>query len=400
MTQQQIQYMKVFWDSTFDRRLPELPLPPTEDEVRLAISANNQRCPLNKIIYGPENDGNMRTLRRLAFTALKRHHHSCRGCNFGIYAQSGQGKTFVVKQFAETVEIPLVFVQSASLSDTAMLFDMICAECEKNGTPIVPYKPTPDTKADFTLPPVIVFFDEAHTLSTKMMTGGLLNAMEPDDGLMVVKRGRTGSMLVDCKDVCWIGATTEKGKLFDAFANRLGTDIEWRSAAATEVAQIVKQKLDRKAESGEIAFSMPLEACEIVARYRRVPREAINFGLKVIQQRDMLPSDTWDEAAAQVARDIGLDEWGFTRKQVAILAAMGQRPIAEKRLAAVAKCRMEQVERYELPMLIDYSNGGPLVVSVTGRGMCITEAGLRELDKRGISHKGRKITAEHFEERR
>ncbi len=232
------------------------------------------------------------------------------------------------------------------------------------------------------------------------MTGGLLNAMEPDDGLMVVKRGRTGSMLVDCKDVCWIGATTEKGKLFDAFANRLGTDIEWRSAAASEVAQIVKQKLDRKAESGEIAFSMPLEACEIVARYRRVPREAINFGLKVIQQRDMLPSDTWDEAAAQVARDIGLDEWGFTRKQVAILAAMGQRPIAEKRLAAVAKCRMEQVERYELPMLIDYSNGGPLVVSVTGRGMCITEAGLRELDKRGISHKGRKITAEYFEERR
>lgn len=400
MSETQVQYMKVFWDSTRNRSLPDLPLPPTEDEIRLAISVNSQHCALNEIIHGEENEGNMRTLRRLAFTALKRHNHSCRGCNFGIYAQSGQGKTFVVKQFAKTVEIPLVFVQSASLSDTAMLFDMIGAECDKIGTPLVPYKPTPDTKADFTLPPVIVFFDEAHALPTKMMTGGLLNAMEPDDGLMVIKRGRSGGTLVDCKDVCWVAATTEKGKLFDAFANRLGTDIEWRSAEAPQVARIVKQKLDRKAKSRELPFSMPLEACAIVARLRRVPREAINFAVKMIQQRDMLPSYSWDEAAAQVAQDIGLDEWGFTQKQIALLTAMGQRPIAEKRLPHVAKCRMEQLERFELPMLIDYSNGGPLVVSVSGRGMCITAAGLRELDKRGIPHNGNKITAEHFEDRR
>lgn len=399
----QVQWQKVFWDSTPDRRLTTLPLAPTEGDIRYLVGSTNAQSPLNRIIYGEENEGNMRILRRFAFTAMKRNNHSCRGCNFGIYAQSGQGKTYVVKQFAEMVGLPFVFVQSTAINDTARLFDMICEECDKfedGRLPIVPYKPKETSKADYTLPPMIVFFDEAHALPKKMMTGGLLNAMEADDGHMIVKHGSSGSVLVDCKDVCWISATTEKGKLFDAFANRLGTDIEWRSAAPEQVALIVKQKMDARLEEGELPFTMPVEVCLIAARYRRVPREAINFSLKMIQQVDMFPSDSWQEAADTVAADIGLDEWGFSEKQITILSALGQRPIAENRLATVAKCRIEQVTRYELPMLMDYSNGGPLIISLSGRGMCITQAGLAELDKRDVRHNGKTITVEHFEKRR
>ena len=396
-----VQTQKIFWsrDPQMVAAWDEVAHPPTEDLIRTLISPNSN-CALNKIIHGQTNEGNLRILRRFAFTALKRNNHSCRGCNFGIYAQSGQGKTYVVKQFAKTVGIPFVLVQSTAINDTARLFNMICEEGERSETPIVAYKPTEKSKADYTLPPMIIFFDEAHALPTKMMTGGLLNAMEPEDGHMLVKHGKSGSVLVDCKDVCWIGATTEKGKLFDAFANRLGTDVEWRSADITELSLIVKQKMDARAADGEMPFSMPLDACQIAAKYRRVPREAINFGLKMIQQVDMMPRDTWQEAADQVASDIGLDKWGFSEKQIAILKALGQRPIAEPRLATVARCRIEQVQRYELPMLMEYTGGGPLVISLSGRGMCITHAGLNELDKRGISHKGEKVTAEYFELRR
>lgn len=398
----QVQWQKVFWDATSDRRLVTLPLAPTEGDIRYLVGSTNTQSPLNKIIYGEENEGNMRILRRFAFTAMKRNNHNCRGCNFGIYAQSGQGKTYVVKQFAKMVGIPFVFVQSTAISDTARLFDMICEEFnrfEDGRLPIVPYKPMEITKADYTLPPMIVFFDEAHALPKKMMTGGLLNAMEADDGHMIVKHG-SGSVLVDCKNVCWIVATTEKGKLFDAFANRLSTDIEWCSAEPEQVSLIVKQKMDARLEEGEIPFTMPLEACLVAARYRRVPREAINFSLKMIQQVDMVPSDSWQESADKVAVEIGLDQWGFSEKQVVILSALGQRPIAENRLATVAKCRIEQVARYELPMLMDYSNGGPLIISLSGRGMCITQSGLGELDKRNINHNGNHITAEYFEKRR
>ena len=396
----QPQWQTMFSDPTPQRLLPTLPLPPTEDEIRSAISPNHQSCPLNKIIYGSENEGNMRSLRRFAFTSLKRPNHSCRGCNFGIYAQSGQGKTYVVKQWARTVGLPFVFVQSTAINDTARLFEMICAEAERFKTPIVPFKPSNKTKADFTLPPMIVFFDEAHALPSRMMAGGLLNAMEPDDGHMLIKQGKNGTILVDCQNVCWIGATTEKGKLFDAFANRLGTDIEWKSAAPEQLAQIVKQKMDANCNFGDTPFTMPLEACSIAAHYRRVPREAINFALKMIQQVDMFPNDTWAQAADQVRSDMGLDTWGFSEKQMLILSALGQRPIAEGRLAGIAKCKVEQVSRYELPMLMDYSNGGPLVISVSGKGMCITRKGLEELDKRNIAHRGDRVTAENIEERR
>jgi Holliday junction resolvasome RuvABC ATP-dependent DNA helicase subunit len=393
------QMMKVFWDYTKDRRIPSLPTPPNEEQIRLSLAPNSTTCPLNKIIVGSENEGNIRTLRRFAFTACKRFNHAARGCNFGIFASSGQGKTFVVKQFAETIGIPFVFVQSASLTDTWQLFHEICEACEKFGTPVVPLK---SNTSDHTLPPVIVFFDEAHSLPKKMMKGGLLNAMESDDGYMLAKPPgmKADSVVIDCKDVCWVAATTEKGLLFDAFANRLGTLIEWENASRAQVARIVKQKLDKRFEEGEVDATLPSDICLLVAKYCPVPREAISFGEKVVQQRDMYPSDTWIDAAAQIAEDLGINDDGFTEKQVMILSAAGQRPIAKTNLPSVAQCRIEQIERYELPRLISYANGGPFLVPVSGRGMAVTQATLELLDKWGVEHNGDRVTVEHFEKRR
>ena len=392
------QLQKLFWDSTPNRAYDWLGIEPTPEELEAVLSPDNSNLPLNRIIVSPDNEGNMRTLQRFVHTAFKRENHSCRGCNFGIFAQSGQGKTYIVKCFAETVKLPLVFVQSSVLADSWMLWQLICEAGQKAGTPIVPCK---NGTADYMLPPMIIFFDEAHAIPRKMMRGGLLNAMEPDDGLLQIRQPgvKGNSFMVNCQKVCWVAATTEKGLLFDAFANRLGTYLEWAPANQDEAAKIVKMNIDKRHENGEFPFSMPLEVCSLVARYQKVPREAIAFAVKVIQQRDM-KSDTWESACEIVAHDIGLDQWGFNEKQTAILTALGQRPIAESRLAVVAKCRIEQVQRYELPPLMAYDNGGPLVVTVSGKGMAITAAGLKELDKRGITHKGHRVTAEYFEMKR
>jgi len=414
MTQQ---LMKVFFDPSSDRKYPSLPAAPTEEQIRMALSNNNKNCPLNKVIVSDANEGNMRILRDFAFTALKRFNRSLRGCNFGIYAGSGQGKTYVVKQFAKTIGIPFVFVQAASIANTWDLFEQIkdaFAEHTFGGDslyspikgditfkPIVEWK-NPEDNTDYTVPPCIVFFDEAHLIPRKMMKGGLLNAMERDDGIMALKAPGINAeqQQVNCRNICWVAATTERGMLFDALENRLGTAIEWHAAGVEEITQIVKMKMDEYHAVGDLTGTMPEDVCEMVAQYRRVPREALNFATKVIQRRDIMPSHTWQDACAAVAEDIGLDEWGFTKKQVAILAALGQRPIAETRLPGVAQCRIEQVQKYELPFLMAYTGGGPYVVSVSGRGCCITEAGLAELDKRGIEHRGRKVTAEYFESKR
>ena len=379
---------------------PNLPPMPSDSEIRSVLAENNQKCPLNEIIVGPLNEGNMRNLRRFAFTAYKKANRNCRGCNFGIYSPPGQGKTFVVKQFAKTIGIPFVFIQSPSLENTHMLFEQICAEFEKFGTPIVPSK-TDDF--DFYLPPCIVFFDEAHELKDSMMKGSLLNAMEPDDAYMIIKQpGIKGDVIkVDCYEVCWIAATTDRGDLFDAFESRLTTAIEWASADGDELARIVKAGLDKKVKSGEIPMCPPDEICRLIGKYQKVPRLAIHgFGTKVVQQKDFMPSCTWEECCMIVANDIGLNQFGFTKKQMAILSALGHRPIAEGRLADIAKCRLAQVKKYELPGLMQYTGGGPFVVSVSAKGMCLTRAGLSKLDEMKVPHAGERITAEYFESKR
>lgn len=392
------QVIPLFWDHTPNRQYPGLPPCPDPQKLEVILHPLNQCLPLNRIVVSPENEGNMNTLRRFAHTAYKRYDHSCRGCNFGIFAPSGQGKTFIVKQFAETVGLPFVLVQSSTLSDTWMLFQLISEASGKKGLPVTPTQEKPG--AEYYLPPMIIFFDEAHLVARKLMKGGLLNAMESDDGLLQVKQPgvKGNTFTVDCSRVCWTAATTEKGMLFDAFANRLGTCLEWAPAGSEEVATIVKQNLERRTD--ELPFAMPIEVCRIVARYHPVPREAINFAIKVVQQKDMKPEESWETACQRVREDGGLDTWGFNRRQIAILTALGQRITAKSRLAIAAECRVEQLERCELPKLMDYRRKeGPLVVALS-RGMAITEAGLQELNKRGIPHKGYVVTAEHYESRK
>lgn len=410
------QQQRIFFDFTVDRRFARtLPPPPKEDDIRNYLNSSPD-CPLHKVVIGPENEGNMRTLKRFAFTALKKRNRSCRGCNFLMCATSGQGKSYIARQFAKTIGVPFVEVQCAALTDTWMLFELIkdaFARHEFNGDafyqPIEEYRKfdpivedNTDPAAKFVIPPCIVFFDECHLIPKKLMKGGLLNAMESNDGYLQVKPPgvRADAILINCKAICWTGATTERGMMFDALENRFATTIEWAPASTEDIAKITFGRMEEQVIKKLVPFPMPIESCEKVAKYRHIPREAISFAEKVIQHKDMFPADGWDEAVDYIARDIGLDAWGFTKKQVDILTALGQRPIAEGRLSGVAHCRIEQVERYELPMLMSYVNGGPFIVAVSGKGMCITMAGLKELDKRRIAHRGTDITAEYFESRR
>ena len=392
------QTMKAFFDETGTR--PHLGPKPTDEQIAVMLSRNNTHCPLNRIIVSPENEGNFRILHRFASAAYRRANRSCRGFSFGLYCPPGQGKTFITKAWAETIGIPFVFVQSSSLKGTYHLFQQIQKECEKYGTPIVPHK---TAKSDYTLPPMIVFFDEAHEINLDLQKGGLLNPMEPDDGYMhVVEPGQNGeTVVVDCYNVCWIAATTDPADLFDAFRSRFLNNIEWCPAGPNELPHIIRAGLTDKVKKHELPFVPPLDVCEKIAVYQQVPRIAIHgFGVQVVLQKQAMPSDTWDDCCKIVASDLGIDQWGMTKKQVMILTALGQRPIAKARLGDICKCRAEQVNSMELPGLSQYTNGGPFCLSISGRGMCITEAGLRELEKRGIPHNGPKVTAEYFEAKR
>lgn len=394
------QQMRVYFDNSKDRCRPHLPSPPTDEEIAVQLSRNNANCPLNRIIVSPANEGNFRILHRFATAAYKNPTRSCKGFNFGIYSPPGQGKTFVVKRWAETIGIPFVFVQSSSLKSTYHLFEQIQKECEKRACPIVPHK---TEKADFVLPPMIVFFDEAHEISSDLQRGGLLNPLEPDDGHMhVVEPGVRGETVsVNCGAVCWIAATTDPADLFDAFRSRFMNKIEWTPAGPDELPGIIRAGLLEKLRQGEVRSIPPESICKRIAHYQKVPRLAIHgLGLQVCLEKESMPSSTWEECCKTVASDLGIDEWGFSKKQIMILKALGNRPLAKGRLGDICNCRAAQVEQMELPGLMQYTDGGPYCLTVSGKGMCITQAGISQLEKRGIPHNGRKVTVEYFESKR
>jgi hypothetical protein len=221
------QQVRAFFAPNNPHLYPHLPPRPSDDDIRTFLARNNKHCPLNEIIVSEANESNFSALNLMCFSIMRRWDRNPRGNNFGLYCPPGQGKTFIVKRVAATLEIMFVFVQSPSIDSNYTLFETIRAEAQKFGTPIVADK-SKGKKADFKLPPMLVFFDEAHKLSMSMMKGGLLNAMEPDDGIMVVKEpGIKGiSFTVDCSNVCWIAATTDRGDMFDAFEQRLLNPIQ------------------------------------------------------------------------------------------------------------------------------------------------------------------------------
>ena len=362
-----------------------LPRKPSDDEIRLMLASNNQQRAINRLVVSKANENPMHILRLALFSAFSKHNHSLRGHNFGIYSGPGQGKTTVVKCFAEDAAIPFIFIQSSSLKSTWQLFQAIRAEFEKQGFPLVPQT----NEYHFLVPPCIVFFDEAHDLSLKLRRGGLLNPMEKADGWMMTSEdGKKNAPMhqIDCENICWVAASTDPGIIFEqseAFYDRFTNHLIWHPAGKEEIARIVRQKHPQ----------MPESACKTVAFYRRNPRMADAFAEQVVVEKRMM-NCTWDEAAARIASVNQIDQWGMGAKELMVLKALGQRPIAKDRLIVPAQCRKQELEKMILPLLENELDGRPPLVSVTHKGYAITRAGQAELNRRGIAHRGDAILAE------
>ncbi len=299
------QQQHIFFDPSKDRRFPTLPAKPTDNQIQAMLD----NSPLKKIVVGEKNQGPMRILTRFAFNAYLDPTRSCRGMNWAIYAGPGQGKTFVATQWGATIGIPFLFIQSDSLESTWMLFERLRTMFDDSGIPLVPQT----HERHFTIPPCIVFLDEAHSLSREMRTGGLLNAMEYNDGwLRTVPPGKNqGQYMVDCSQICWVAASTDPGLLIKqsgAFYDRLRNHLQWAAAGEAEVKEIVRLDSERKVQEQPERYQLLSEdVCKLVAHYEPVPRKAIAFADNMQMERRR-SNASWQIAAAIVAEDNKVDQ--------------------------------------------------------------------------------------------
>lgn len=377
------QEKRLFFDPTPDRQFPELPVKPTDDEIYAFL--NSPECPLNKIVVSERNEGAMRHLKRYAFNALCDPYHSCKGMNFGIYSEPGQGKTTVLRRFAETIDIPFLFIQSDNLKDSWQFFEMLSKTFLDYGTPLE----AQDDDYHYAVPPCIVAFDEAHSLPVELRTASFLPAMESNDGWLSTRppSKNASEYLIDCEHICWIAATTDPGilqKQSMAFFDRLRNRVTWNSAGPDEIKKIVRFDSERKNSEDPTKDVLPEEACALVAYYELNPRKAIAFA-DLMRMEKRMSDCSWAEAAARVAADCGIDQFGMPLVVVKLLTALAKRPISDKNIINSIGCRREQFEAEYKPVLTrEVDDVGPLAVP-TRSGWAITKYGIAELKRREIA---------------
>lgn len=355
-----VQQQLEFWGPSMGGK-PE----PTDEQKRVRVDRRSKRSPFYRFIG---NEKAVRKLTAAAYTALGRVNHEMRELAFAIFGPSSSGKTTLARCYADTVSLPFMEISPKSLRTTDDLFRIIRNTLAETAVPLV----EEDRPNHYRLPPCVIFIDEVHALSPSVVDG-LLKATEYNDAQLVTESG----IVIDTYRVTWMIATTDEGKLFEAFRTRFSP--------------VVLTYLNRADIAKIVHLANPdltLEVCNLVSKYNaRIPRKALEFARYMRMVKAMQPGDTWEEIARQVASDEGIDEFGMHEVHLKILRALGQGPIAKNRIALIAGRKDEEVDRNILPWLMVATDDQPAFITVTGRGYTITEAGVAELDKRGIDHK-------------
>lgn len=344
---------------------------PSDAERLSLVDSRSPKSPFSKFIG---NEKAVRKLQTAAYKALGQYNHMMRDLAFAIFGPSSAGKTTLARLYAETVGLPFVEISPKAVKSVDDVFKEIKRVLEAEGLPLVEVI----RRGHYILPPVVILIDEVHAL-TDGVVQGLLKATEFNDALMATESGKT----INTFNVTWIIATTDEGKLFDAFRTRF-SPVVLKYLNKADVAKVVKMANPDLSD----------EVAALVAHYNsRITRKALEFARYMRLVKDMQAGMSWEQVAKQVAEDEGIDEHGMQDVHLKILRALGQGPIARNRITLVAGRKEEEVERFILPWLLTETDDQAAPITVTAKGYTITEAGLAELEKRGIHHKGSKALA-------
>jgi Holliday junction resolvasome RuvABC ATP-dependent DNA helicase subunit len=264
------------------------------------------------------------------------------------------GKTMIVKLVAQLLGLPKVLVDGSQLTNVQAMVDAIL----QANSELEPYE-IGEGVFMVDLPPTLIFVDEIHALTRKVQDG-LLKATERSDGMLMSK-----SYVVDCRNVFWVGATTDWGKLCPAFRTRLRRI----NLYAPTHAQMVKM-IENRVPAGL--------ASEVVKFGGMVPRECFAF-IRAVKDCADRTGKKFAAAMKEVAERDGIDEYGMRSQSLKILRAIegaGENGSLLRDLVSATNLQKEELLGYWLPPLMT----GGLIVN-DGRYM-LTEKGEDELEKR------------------
>jgi Holliday junction resolvasome RuvABC ATP-dependent DNA helicase subunit len=261
--------------------------------------------------------------------------------------------------YGEAVRLPFIEISPKGVKALDDVFDFIDGVLSRAGIGLVDLD-----EGKHVLPPCVLFFDEVHALSDGIIQG-LLKATEFGDAIMQTESGR----ILDTYAATWMVATTDEGKLFDAFRTRFNP-IHLQYLGKKDVAKIV----------GNNHPDLSEEVCNLVSHYNpRVPRQALQFARYMEMYRKMHNDMSWKEIAKSVANDEGINEYGFNENQMKVLKNLEGGALSKKNLATMIGRKEEELENYIIPTLIAETEDQSSLIKSSARGYILTDEGSRLL---------------------
>lgn len=337
------------------------------NDLKAATDRSNPQCAFHDRIG---QDTVVDQLLTVLAQALQNENHVLKGSNAFLFTgPPSTGKTDFAKLLSgkDGLDLPFVETDARQIRNSQDIFELSKSSLKEAGISLTQLT-TKNGQPFFRFPPMVIFIDEIHGLSSIVMDS-LLKALEPKDALLV-----TGSCYVDCKQVLWIGATTERGSILarkPAFDSRFDK-IEFSSYTKEEVAQIIHLNFPHWSEQ---------ECQSLAVRSGSIVREALSIGKKVDRQLDYMRihgDANRLTAIDKVSEQLQIDHNGMSDKQWAVLHYLSRRHpkgATYGQLAKVINRTVEELKEVVLPALMIVSNDTKPLVTWSGQTY-VTEEGL------------------------
>ena len=154
----------------------------------------------------------------------------------GLFGPKSTGKTELSRRLASALGVPYLPLSETGLRDIDQLADRMQERAQEAGTPmtVVDHE---GGQAVLRSPPMLVFIDEVHQLSARVQDT-LLPVLEADD-----RRLRGSRLIIDAREVSFVIATTDWGKLRDAFRSRV-RNVMLEPYNTDEVVQMLRYRIE------------------------------------------------------------------------------------------------------------------------------------------------------------
>ena len=286
--------------------------------------------------------------------------------SIGLFGPKSTGKTELSRRIASALNIPYLPLSETSLQDVDQLANrmQIAAREAKLEMPVIGSE---GGRTILQSPALLVFVDEVHQLSRKTQDS-LLPVLEADDRVL-----RGSRLTIDAHLVSFVIATTDWGKLRDAFRSRVAS-YELKTYTADEVAKILQIRIVASVNddaSIDRVYSEVLQIQEdaliaIATAARAVPREALRLLRELGKAHRVFAQDLDVDSVWKYIQDkVPCDRNGLTSNDHRYLKILYDRgPIGVDNVATELGLDKSNVESAIEPFL---SQMGWVVRGSTGR---------------------------------